>query len=230
MNEIIIIAICIIALIIVKISINIKFKSLKDLNKRGTESLKDISKKFPKDEEICEKILDKLNAKDVEVKINEDYDSCLYTVFNNTITIGKFKEQYMKIQTIAHECIHASQNKKTLWANFIISNIYNLFFYIIIVLTLFNKIVNTNIYIYILTMLGIIQYIIRSNLENDAMLNAKYIAKEYLEETKVLSKEENDELLKEYEEVNKIGIPFINFTLIQGNLIKVIIFCIIALI
>lgn len=230
MNEIIIIAICIITLIILKMSLNIKFKSLKDLNKRGTESLKDISKKFPKDEEICKKILDNLNIKDIKIKINEEYNNCLYTIYNNTITIGKFKEQYMKIQTIAHECIHASQNKKTLWANFIISNIYNLFFYIIIVLTLFNKISNINMYIYILTMLGIIQYIIRSNLENAAMLNAKYIAKEYLEETKVLSKEEKDELLKEYEEVNKIGIPFINFTLIQGNLIKVIIFCIIALI
>lgn len=230
MNEIIIIAICIITMVILKISLNIKFKSLKELKNRKAEDLKNIHNKFPTDEEICTNILGKLNVKNVEINVNEEYTSCLYTVFNNTITIGKFKEQYMKLQTLAHECIHASQDKKTLWANFIISNVYNLYFIVVLILSLFNKIQNTNLFIYVLIFLGIIQYSIRNYLENDAMIKAKSVAKEYLEDAKILTEEENNKLLKEYEEVNKIGIPFYQFLLIFNMVIKVIVFCIIALI
>lgn len=231
MNEIIIIIICLITIILLKIGLNIKFKEIKRLNTRSNEELKKISEKFLENEQICKSILNKLNNNNnVKVLMNQEYNSCLYTVYNNTITIGKFKENYMKIQTIAHECIHACQNKLTLWFNFIISNSYNLYFVIILVLTLFNKIQHTNIYLYILTMLGIIQYIIRNSLENEAMTKAPYLAKEYIEENNIISKKEKEKLLKKYEEVNKIGIPFVNYLLIQKNLIKIIIFCIFSLI
>ena len=172
----------------------------------------------------------KFNNRNVKILINQEYNSCLYTIYNNTITIGKFKENYMKLQTISHECIHACQDKLTLWFNFIISNIYNLYFVVILVLTLFNKIQNTNIYLYILAMLGLVQYIIRNSLENEAMTKAPYLAKEYIEENNIMTTEEKEKLLKEYNRVNKIGIPFMNYLLIQKNLIKIIIFCVFSLI
>lgn len=230
MNEIIVMSICLITIILLKMGLNIKFKEIKKLNIKTNEELKDISERFPKDKEICREILKKLNNKNVKILINEEYNSCLYTVYNNTITIGKFKQNYMKLQTIAHECIHSCQPKLTLWFNFIISNIYNLYFIAILVLTMFHKIQNTNTCLYILTMLGIVQYIIRSTLEIEAMIKAPYLAKEYIEENNIMSIEEKEKLLKEYSKVNKIGIPFMNYLLIQKNIIKIIIYCMIVII
>lgn len=230
MNELVIIIICIIAIILVKIGLNIKFKEIKKLNISTNQELKNISEKFPQDEQICKDILKKFNNRSVKILINQEYNSCLYTIYNNTITIGKFKENYMKLQTISHECIHSCQNQLTLWFNFIISNIYNLYFVVILVLTLFNKIQNTNIFLYILAMLGLVQYIIRNSLENEAMTKAPYLAKEYIEENNIMTTKEKEKLLKEYNRVNKIGIPFMNYLLIQKNLIKIIIFCVFSLI
>ena len=230
MNEIIVIIVCLIAIILLKIGLDIKFKEIKKLNINTNQELKNISEKFPQDEQICKDILKKFNNRNVKILINQEYNSCLYTIYNNTITIGKFKQSYMKLQTISHECIHACQDKLTLWFNFIISNIYNLYFLVIMVLTLFNKIQNTNIYLYILTMLGLVQYIIRNSLENEAMTKAPYLAKEYIEENNIITTEEKEKLLKEYNRVNKIGIPFMNYLLIQKNLIKIMIFCVFSLI
>ena len=104
-----------------------------------------------------------------------------------------------------------------------------IYFVIICVLTLFNKITDTQIHSFILLLLGIIQYVVRISLENEAMLKAKYVAKEYIEENNILNKEEEKELLNEYERVNKIGIPFMNFYIISMNIIKVFIYSLFAL-
>ncbi len=230
MKEIIIIIICLITIILLKLGLNIKFKQIKQLNNKTNENLRNISDKFPDDIQICSSILNILNNTSVKILINKEYNSCLYTIYNNTITIGKFKENYIKIQTIAHECIHACQEKIVLWFNFIISNIYNLYFIIIFILDIFNKLNYTNIYLYILVMLGFIQYVIRNSLENDAMANAPYVAKEYIENNNILTKEEKEKLLNEYSNINKIGISFMNYSLIVKNLIKIIIYCIVVLI
>lgn len=231
MIEIKVIIVCIIVLILTKIGLNIKFKSLKQLKTRTNEILCKLASKFLEDENMCIEILKKLgNNSDVKVISNEEYNSCLYTVYNNTITIGKFKENYMKPQTIAHECVHSCQNKIMLWFNFIISNICNLYFIIVLILALFNKLPNTNFFLIILTAIVFLQYVIRNALETDAMTRAPYIAKEYLKENNILKDEEIKTLLEEYNDVNKIGIPLTNYSLIIKNIIKMIIFCIAILI
>lgn len=221
MNEIIIILISIIMIVLLKIGFNIKFKDIKSLNNRKNEELARLVNKFASDEEICKQILDRKGKKEVKVKINKEYDSCLYTVYNNTITIGKFKEDYIKIQTIAHECIHACQEKKVLWFNFIISNIYNIYFLVIIILAIF-KPINTILLTFILLMLSTVKIIVRMYLENEAMNRAKYEAKEYIEENKILTKDEEEKILEEYDDINKIGIPFYNYIMITNELVKVI--------
>lgn len=231
MNEIIIIIICLIILILLKIGLNIKFKSLKQLKTRKNDKVSRLVDKFPDDEKMCKDILNKFKkSSEVKIVYNEEYDSCLYTIYNNTITIGKFKENYMKPQTIAHECVHACQRKKMLWFNFIISNIFNLFFIIALILAVFNKLPNTNLFLVILSSIAFIQYVVRNILELDAMTKAPYIAKEYLEDNNILSKDEINDLLDEYEEVNKIGIPFYNYTLIIKNIARIILLCIAILI
>lgn len=230
MIEISTIILCTITLILLKFFLNIKFKKIKDLNNRKSEELEKMSNKFPESDKICEDILNSLNNKNVEIKIEPENSSCLYTIFNNTITIGKFNQNYMKIQTIAHECIHSTQNKATLWANFIFTNIYLIYFYIILILAFLNKLQYTTLHILVLIFLSIIQYIIRNSLEIDAMTRAKYISKEYIEKNKILNKDEQEKLLKEYEEVNNICIPFMNYYLIFSNIIKTIFFSILILI
>lgn len=224
------IILCVITLILLKIFLNIKFGKLKDLNKRKSEELEKIANKFPESNKICEDILNSLENKNVEIKIEPEYGSCLYTVFNNTITIGKFNQDYMKIQTIAHECIHSIQNKTTLWSNFIVTNIYLIYFVVVLILAFFNKLQYSSVHILTLLFLSIIQYIVRNGLEVDAMTRAKYIAKEYIEKKKLLNEDEEEKLLKEYDEVNSIGIPFMSYYLILSDIVKIVFFCIAVLV
>lgn len=230
MFEMSVIIVCVITLILLKIFLNINFKEIKKFEVRGSEELESLSNKFPEDEQICKDILEKLGNKEVKIKKESEYNSCLYTVFNNTITIGKFKQDYMKIQTLAHECIHSCQNKRTLWANFIISNIYLIYFAVILILEFFNKLPNANIHIVILIFLSFIQYILRFTLEYEAMTKARFIAKEYIEEKNVLNKEEKEKLLEEYDKVNNIGIPFMNYYTISMNIVKIMIFSFMVLV
>ena len=88
----------------------------------------------------------------------------------------------------------------------------------------------SNIHTLILIFLGIVQYIIRFSLENEAIIKARYIAKEYIEENRILEEEEKKKLLAEYDEVNNIGITFMNFHLISKNILKDLIYAIVVLI
>ena len=230
MFEISIMIIGAVTLILLKYFLNIQFKEIKKMAIRGQDKLEKIPEKFPSDEKMCKSILKKLNNENVNIKIDPEYTSCLYTVFNNTITLGKFKQNYMKPQTIAHECIHACQNKKILWSNFILSNLYLLYFVVILILTFFNKLPYTNIHIIVFIFLSIMQYIVRFHLESEAMNKAFYVAKEYLEENKIVTTEEEKELLDEYNKINQIGIPFMNYDLISMNIIKMMLYAFIALV
>ena len=51
------------------------------------------------------------------------------------------KNNYARIQTIAHECLHSCQDRTLLMFNFIFSNINMIYFFVISILTLF-KIIN----------------------------------------------------------------------------------------
>lgn len=222
-----VVIVCVITLILLKIFLNINFKEIKKFEIRTSEELECFSNKFPEDERICKDILEKLDNKDVKIKKEPEYNSCLYTIFNNTITIGKFKQNYMKIQTLAHECIHSCQSKITLWANFIFTNIYLLYFALILIMVFLNRLPNVNTHIVILIFLSFIQYILRFTLEYEAMIKARFIAKEYIEEKNILNKEEKEKLLEEYDNVNKIGIPFMNYYTISMNIVKIILFCLV---
>lgn len=230
MLEIVTIIASVITITLLKIGFKINFKTIKKFDTRGSEELEKLPQKFPKDEEICKQILEKLeNKKEVKIKIIPEYNNCLYTVFNHTITIGKFRQDYMKIQTIAHECIHACQPKRVLWSNFIFSNIYLIYFTIISILAFFNKLPYAEVHLLVFIFLSILQFALRNYLEDDASIKAKSVAKEYIEEHKILNRQEQEVLLREYEEVNSISIPFMNFYMVSMNIVKIMIFAFIVL-
>ncbi len=97
----------------------------------------------------------------------------LYIVATNTILISNIKDTFTRVQTIAHECLHSIQNiKRMVMFNYIYSNIYIIYFIVLLVLALFGKIKNMLLHVSILTILGFIYYIIRSYLETDAMIKS----------------------------------------------------------
>ena len=225
---------CIITIIVLKFGFNIKLKDIKKIKELGyNKDLNNIANKFPENKEICEKIVEKLNNKTVKIEENSESKASLYIVATNKIIIANIKDTFTRIQTIAHECLHSVQNRKVLLFNFIFSNIYIMYFVVSLILIFFNIGEQYfNIYIQIYFLLTLIYIGIRTYLENEAMSKAIFVAKEYMEEYKNsdITHEETDKLVKGFEEINRIGIPFANFYLITLSLVKIIILCIIALI
>lgn len=234
MEYIITIVIMLISIVILKIGLNIHIKDIKRIKELGyNKELNKIANKFPENKLICEKILKKLNNEKVEIEEENNTKTSLYIAVSNKIIIANIKDTFTRIQTIAHECLHSVQNRKILLFNFIFSNIVMLYFLISIPLLLLN-ILDGYIFVRIYIGMGIISYIVKAYLENDAMTKAFYVAKEYMTEYKKENKEITDEditkLLDNMEELNKIGIPFTNFYLIFGVILKTTILCILGFI
>ena len=225
MEYLIIVLSCIVFLIILKFAWKIKIKDIKKLKEIGySKELNEITNKLPENKEICKVILKKLNNETVNIKESENNTASFYLVLNNTILIANIKNTFTRVQTIAHECLHSVQNKRTLLFNFIYSNIYLIYFVAICILSILGIVKHGMLHIFILTILGIIYYAIRSYLEMDAMTKAKPLAKEYIEEEGSLSKEEQKTILENYDKINGIGIKMTNYRLIISITIKIIIF------
>ena len=73
-----------------------------------------------------------------------------------------------------------------------------------------------NIYL----LLGIAYYMVRTYLENDAMIKAKYLAKEYMEEQKISTEEEIRKIVLAFNKTNKSWL-FI-FYLSSNNKFKIL--------
>lgn len=232
MQYIAIIITSIITLIILKFAWNIKIKDIKKLKELGyAKRLNEITNKLPENKEICKTILKKINNEKVKIEEQNDNKTSLYLVLSDSILIANIKDTFTRVQTIAHECLHSIQNKKTLIFNFIFSNIYLIYFIAICVLAILKiNIIPEELSIFILLMFSFIYYSIRSYLEMDAMTKAKPLAKEYIEEEGSLSKNEQEEILQNYEVINDIGIKLTNYILIAKCIFKVVIYSLILII
>ena len=219
------ILILIIGIIVLTICLNIKLKDIKKLKQISEDKeLNKIVEKFPEDKQICKEILKQLKNENVTIEEDNDSKTSLYLVMQNKILIGKINS-FARIQTIAHECAHSVQNKVVLKSNYIISNINNIFFIVLIILRLLN-IVNLKVgYILIIAfiVMQVINYIIRGYLETEAMVKAEYVAKEYIEKSKITNETENKKITNGYREINKIGVKLYNYTLILKSVVKIII-------
>ena len=232
--EYIVIIIIIISIILLKLGLNIHINDMKKIKKIGYDKkLNDISNKFPSNKEICLEMLEKLNNKNVNIEETKDSKTSLYIAITNKIIIANINDTFTRIQTIAHECLHSIQNRKILLSNFIFSNISIITFIIFTILILLN-IGNSYTYTQIFIGIGIIGYVIKAYLENEAMSKAFYLAKEYInkyqEKNTDISKDDIDLLIKNFDTLNRMGIPLTNFYLLIIFLIKVIILCILGII
>ena len=180
----------------------------------NNEKLNNIVKKLPENIDICKDILKKLRNNKVKIEEQEN-TNCFYFIATDKIILNKDKKYFTRVQTIAHECIHSTQNKKILWFNYIFANLLNIFWLIITILTITGVITQYALFSAIILICIIVFYVIRSYLEIEAMTKAKYIAKEYLEENQV---KETDEIVEEYEKLNDVGIKYTCYKLISSKL------------
>ncbi len=222
MNYLIILIVLVVFSIILAIIYDVNIKKFETYAKNEEKRLNSKIDKYPSNKEICMQMLRKINNNNVKIEENKDSKTCLYIAVTNKIIIADVKNSYTRIQTIAHECLHSKQNRKILLFNFIFSNIYFMYFALIAVLAIFKIIKNGMLYINIMLFLSYVYYFVRSYLENDAMIKARYLSEEYMKETKILQESDVEEITKSYDEINKRGIKIVNYNLMFGTILKVI--------
>ena len=233
MEIVAILILSIIVLITFAVLFKVNLKNLKMIKIIGEDKqLNEITNSLPENEQVCKEILSMLGNDSVKIKQgSENSKTSLYVIATNSILIANIKDTFTRIQTIAHECIHSIQDKRLLWFNFIFSNIYLIYFAIITILTLFNKIPFVNVCAIVLVAMSVILYVVRSYIETDAMIKARYVAKDYMEtKSGLISKEKIDIVVKNYDKINENGVKIYNFTLLFGYLSKIIIYCIVAIV
>lgn len=233
MEIVAILILSIIVLITFAVLFKVNLKNLKMIKIIGEDKqLNEITNSLPENEQVCKELLSMLGNDSVKIKQgSENSKTSLYVIATNSILIANIKDTFTRIQTIAHECIHSIQDKRLLWFNFIFSNIYLIYFAIITILTLFNKIPFVNVCAIVLVAMSVILYVVRSYIETDAMIKARYVAKDYMEtKSGLISKEKIDIVVKNYDKINENGVKIYNFTLLFGYLSKIIIYCIVAIV
>ena len=203
MVEIISIVLLVAILIGLKIVLGVSIKKMNELSQKSP--LDELTKRLPDSIQMGKEMLAMLKNDSVKIEKSTDEKSgtSLYLVMGNKIIIANGNGSYAGVQTMAHECLHSVQNKKMLWFNFIYSNCYIIYTLAVIILTVLDVIKNTTMQLYILTLLGFVFYAVRSYLETDAMTKARYLARDYLEQKQMHSKEEIDSLIAAYDEINK---------------------------
>ena len=227
MEFIIIAIVIIICIIILRILFSYNKTKLKDIAKNNY--LDELANNYPDNIEIAKDCLKKLKNENVKIEENKDAESSLYIAITNKILIANVRNSYTRIQTIAHECLHSIQDRKLLLFNFIFSNIYLIYFLVISILAIFGILPYKAMFLTILALFAIVYYMVRMYLENDAMIKAKFLAKEYMEDKKILKQDEINKIVDEYDRINNVGIKATNYGMFLNIIIYILIFDLICI-
>lgn len=226
--ELIIITISIISIIALGYVFGYNLKKIKHIG--DDKELDELAKKYPKNIEMCKWYLKRLKNEKVKIEENEEQTASLYIAVTDKISIANISDTYTRIQTIAHECLHSIQDRKILMFNFIFSNIYLIYFLAVCILAVFKLLPFKMMFLAIFLILSLIYYMVRIYLENDAMIKARYLAKEYMEEVKISTKEEIAKIIAGFDKINNVGIKCINYNFFLNIMMKVLIFSVICII
>lgn len=220
MEFIVLLIILIIIYFVTKYIFGANLKKVKEIGENS--ELDELTKKYPSNVDICKYYLKKLNNENVNIQEDKNSNTTLYLVMSNKIFIANLRDSYTRIQTIAHECLHSVQSKKMLWFNFIFSNLYLVYLVLISFLVIFNVLPYKMMFLAVLIIFGFVFYGVRSYLENDAMIKARFLAKEYMQDLKISDEIEIGKIVDAYDRLNDVGIRCTNFQLLSGVFIKVI--------
>ena len=204
---------------------DVSIKQIKELAQKP--DLDKIVEKYPNNQQVAQEILKKLNNEKVKIEENENAESSLYVAVSDKIFIGNIQKSYTRIQTIAHECLHSVQSRKLLLFHFIFSNFYLLYFVLIAFLGILKILPFEMTFLVSFVLIGMLFYAVRIYLENDAMIKAPFLAKEYMQGKGISSLEEIEKVMEGYDELNQIGIKAVNYKLFMGIMMKVFLLSII---
>lgn len=211
--------------LILRYFFNFNMKQVKELAQKP--DLDKIVEKYPNNQQVTQEILKMLNNEKVKIEENENAESSLYVAVSDKIFIGNIQKSYTRIQTIAHECLHSVQSRKLLLFHFIFSNFYLLYFALIALLGILKILPFEMTFLVSFVLIGMLFYAVRIYLENDAMIKAPFLAKEYMQGKGISSLEEIEKVMEGYDELNQIGIKAVNYKLFMGIMIKVFLLSII---
>ena len=228
MEPMFVIASILVTTVLLKYVLKIDFKKAQELNEN--KELEKITDRFPENKQIAEEMLEMLDNKGVKIEEQKNTKTSLYIALTNKILIADLKNNYARIQTIAHECLHSAQDRKLLLFNFFYSNFVFAFWIVMSILTFLKIITDTSTIIYTLLLLAFIKMIIRNYLETEAITKSKYLAEKYIDKKKIVSKEEKEKLLEQYEEINKIQIPYTIVRISLTSFIEIMVYAVIAII
>lgn len=221
-------SITLIAIIVLAYVFDYNRKELKHIGEN--EELDELAKEYPSNMEMCKEYLKKVKNEKVQIEENEGAEASLYIAITDKISIGNIQKSYTRIQTIAHECLHSIQSRKLLLFNFVFSNIYLIYFVAICVLTIFKLLPYKMMFLAIFLILSMIYYMVRIFLENDAMIKARYLAKEYMEEKRISSSEEIKKLVAGFDQINAVGIKCINYHFFMQIMMKLFIIAVLGIV
>ncbi len=228
MEFIIIAIVTLVITIVLKFIFNYNIKLLKNIAR--DDELDILAKKYPENVEICKEYLKMINNEKVKIEEDNNSEACLYIAITDKISIANISKTYTRIQTIAHECLHSIQDRKILMFNFIFSNIYIIYYFAICILAAIKLLPYKLMFLSIFLLLSFVYYVVRAYLENDAMIKAKYLAKDYMEKQKFSTQQEIDKIVAGFDKINNAGIKCINYNLFLGIMIKLFAFSIICII
>ncbi len=227
MDSIIVVALILVSMVLLKYIFKLDIKKADPL--KEDKALEKLTDKFPENVEVAKEILRMLGNDKVKIEEAKNTQTSLYIAVTNKISIADMKNNYARIQTIAHECMHSIQDRRLLLFNFIFSNISMLYWLVITVLTITKVVQNTTIQFFILTLITLIKFVVRGYLEIDAMTKSKYMAKEYIESKNILTKQEVNGLIEKYDEINKLGIPFTTVQILLTSLLGIFVYAIVTM-
>lgn len=228
MEAIVVIALMLVSIVMFKYIFKIDFKKIEPL--KENKELEALTDKFPENVQVAKEMLEMLGNSKVKIEEAKNTQTSLYIAVTDKISIADMKNNYARIQTIAHECLHSVQDRRLLLFNFIFSNIIIIYWIVIAILTIMNIIQNTFIPIFVLLLLTTIKFAVRGFLEIDAMTKAKYLAEKYIKSKNIITEEETEKLITTYDEINKLGVPFTIVHILVGSFASILIYAIISLI
>lgn len=228
MEPIVVIAFILASTVLLKIAFSIDTKEVEPL--KENKDLEILTNKLPENTQIAKEMLEILGNQTVKVEVSKNSKTSLYIAITNKISIADIKNNYARIQTIAHECLHSVQDRRLLLFNFIFSNIIILYWLTISILTAIHVITNIAIPVFMLLLMATIKLAIRGFLETDAIIKSKYLSKEYMESKNILTEKEIISIIEKYDEINKIAVPFTILRILSASLISIFIYATIALI
>ena len=228
MEPIVVIAFILASTVLLKIAFSIDTKEVEPL--KENKDLEILTNKLPENTQIAKEMLEILGNQTVKVEVSKNSKTSLYIAITNKISIADIKNNYARIQTIAHECLHSVQDRRLLLFNFIFSNIIILYWLTISILTAIHVITNIAIPVFVLLLMATIKLAIRGFLETDSIIKSKYLSKEYMESKNILTEKEIISIIEKYDEINKIAVPFTILRILSASLISIFIYATIALI